>query len=85
MGITRRTFVKRSGQAAAGAGAVWLAGSTVGPAAQALAASRGSAGTAHITVTEATNASAALSPDGRTIAFDLLNLLWTVPAVRRLV
>ncbi|WP_406416469.1 amidohydrolase family protein [Streptomyces sp. NBC_00873] len=80
MGITRRTFVKRSGQAAAGAGAVWLAGSTVGPAAQALAASRDSAGTAHITVTEATNASAALSPDGRTIAFDLLNLLWTVPA-----
>ncbi|MGO4429126.1 TolB family protein, partial [Streptomyces sp. MCAF7] len=36
--------------------------------------------TRRITVTQATNASAALSPDGRTVVLDLLNLLWTVPA-----
>ncbi|MEU9057899.1 amidohydrolase family protein [Streptomyces sp. NPDC048430] len=78
MGITRRTFVKRSGHAAAGAGAVWLAGSAAGQA-QAQAAPRSSAATEQIAITEATNASAAISPDGKTIAFDLVNLLWTVP------
>jgi Tol biopolymer transport system component/cytosine/adenosine deaminase-related metal-dependent hydrolase len=32
-----------------------------------------------ITLREATNAAAALSPDGGTVVFDLLNMLWVVP------
>ncbi|MFE7246050.1 amidohydrolase family protein [Streptomyces sp. NPDC057580] len=32
-----------------------------------------------VTLHEATNAAAALSPDGRTVVFDLLNMLWVVP------
>ena len=34
----------------------------------------------HITLHEGTNMAAALSPDGRTIAIDLLGTLWTLPA-----
>src|SRR5437868_2709615 len=34
----------------------------------------------HLTLHEGTNMAAALSPDGRTIAIDLLGTLWTVPA-----
>lgn len=57
-----------------------MAGGAVTLDAQAWAAPRGRAVGEQVTVTEATNASAALSPDGKTIVFDLLNLLWTVPA-----
>ncbi|MDT0543012.1 amidohydrolase family protein [Streptomyces lonegramiae] len=90
MGISRRKLIRRGGQAAAGAGGLWLSGGLTGlaPAANAAehgekADSTGSAAdeaTRRITVTQATNASAALSPDGRTVVLDLLNLLWTVPA-----
>ena len=34
----------------------------------------------HLTLHEGTNVAAALSPDGRTIAMDLLGTLWTMPA-----
>jgi len=34
----------------------------------------------HLTLHEGTNIAAALSPDGRTIAFDLLGAIWTMPA-----
>ena len=37
-------------------------------------------GAAHLTLHEGTNVAAALSPDGRTIAIDLLGTLWTMPA-----
>src|SRR5207247_4411092 len=34
----------------------------------------------HLTLHESTSMAAALSPDGRTIAIDLLGTLWTMPA-----
>ncbi|MFI0776871.1 TolB family protein [Streptomyces sp. NPDC021212] len=37
-------------------------------------------GARRIVVGQATNASAALSPDGRTVVLDLLNMVWSVPA-----
>ncbi|MFI5311989.1 MAG: hypothetical protein ACHQQ3_12190, partial [Gemmatimonadales bacterium] len=39
-----------------------------------------SAAPVHLTLHEGTNIAAALSPDGRTIAFDLLGAIWTMPA-----
>jgi hypothetical protein len=93
VGISRRRLIRRGGQAAAGAGSLWLGGQLTGLAPVANAAENAEnaentvsatdavdGATRRITVTQATNASAALSPDGRTVVLDLLNLLWTVPA-----
>lgn len=83
MGISRRTLIRRSGTAAAGAGSLWLGGRLTGTDSVAHAA-EGAEGTGdgarRIVVGEATNASAALSPDGRTVVLDLLNMVWSVPA-----
>ncbi|MFH8371033.1 amidohydrolase family protein [Streptomyces sp. NPDC018031] len=82
MDLSRRALIRQSGMAAAGVGSVWLGTSLAGPASPA-AAEPGTAGTEdtrRIQVSQATNASVALSPDGRSIVLDLLNMLWTVPA-----
>ncbi|WP_065967657.1 amidohydrolase family protein [Streptomyces sparsogenes] len=83
MEFSRRTLIRQSGRAAAGAGSLWLAGPLAGLAPEAAAAGHPAAakdGIRQITVREATNASAALSPDGRTVVLDLFNLLWALPA-----
>ncbi|MGH9141887.1 MAG: amidohydrolase, partial [Vicinamibacterales bacterium] len=56
------------------AAAIVAAGALLGAGGQ--AASR----VVHLTLHEGTNMAAALSPDGRTIAIDLLGTLWTLPA-----
>ena len=77
MDLSRRMLLRRSGQAAAGLGAVWFLDGLGGPVA--LAASPEVPGAREITVREATNASASVSPDGASVVFDLLNMLWIVP------
>uniref|UniRef100_UPI003F490EE9 amidohydrolase family protein n=1 Tax=Actinomadura sp. CA-154981 TaxID=3240037 RepID=UPI003F490EE9 len=79
MGFTRRKFLLRSGQATAAVGGAWFGGGL--PGESPALASAPSDDAAWVVVTEATNASAALSPNGKVIAFDLLNLLWTVPVL----
>ncbi|MEU5645911.1 amidohydrolase family protein [Streptomyces milbemycinicus] len=81
MELSRRSLIQQSGKVAVGAGALWLGGPLAGLATE-TAAAQGKpteGDTRQITVGQATNASAALSPDGRTIVMDLLNLLWTLP------
>ncbi|MER7016302.1 hypothetical protein ABT324_33145 [Saccharopolyspora sp. NPDC000359] len=77
MDLSRRALFAHSGRAAAGFGSAWLLSRLVGePVAF---AERGDPGTRQVAISEATNAAAALSPDGRTVVFDLLNMLWVVP------
>jgi Tol biopolymer transport system component/imidazolonepropionase-like amidohydrolase len=53
---------------------------TLAPAPSALRAQAPAAATIRLTLREGTSMAAALSPDGRTIATDLLGALWTMPA-----
>lgn len=78
MGLTRRALIRRGTGLAAGAGVLGGHGTQAwaSPAADGVAGARA----VSVTVTEATNASASLAPDGRTVVLDLLNLLWTLPA-----
>ncbi|WP_155056763.1 amidohydrolase family protein [Streptomyces blattellae] len=78
MGLTRRALIKRGAGLAAGAGVLGSQGTPAG-ALPAVAREAG-AQTVILSVTEATNASAALAPDGRTVVLDLVNRLWTLPA-----
>ena len=57
------------------AGAMMLAGGVLVGHGQAMAPRA-----VHVTLHEGTNMAAALSPDGRTMAIDLLGTLWTMPA-----
>ncbi|MBA2810492.1 PD40 domain-containing protein [Streptomyces sp. KM273126] len=78
MGLTRRALIKRGAGIAAGAGV--LSGQGTSAWASPAVDGRTGARAVEVTVTEATNASAALAPDGRTVVLDLMNLLWTLPA-----
>ena len=77
MGLTRRALIKRGAGLAAGAG-VLGSHATPGWASPDVDGQSG-AHAVEVTVTEATNASASLAPDGRTVVLDLLNVLWTLP------
>lgn len=72
--LSRRDLFNYSGQAAVGLGSVWLLSSLA-----ACTTAEEAASGEKFTVEEATNATAALSPDGRTVVFDLLKMLWVVP------
>lgn len=72
--ITRRDLFETGGKATAAGGALWLAD----PVPAAVAAGR--SGDGEVTVTEGTSISAAASPDGKWVAFDLYNAIWLVPA-----
>src|SRR5690606_32913866 len=75
--LSRRGLFAHGGRAAAAGGAVWL----MSPAQRAAAAAAPAEGGApEATVTQGTNISAAPSPDGRWIAFDLYTSIWLVPA-----
>ncbi|WP_246025627.1 amidohydrolase family protein [Saccharopolyspora antimicrobica] len=75
--LTRRALFAHGGRAAAGFGSAWMLTRLAGePVAF---AEPGAAGTRQVVIREATNAAAAVSPDGRAVVFDLLNMLWVVP------
>ena len=57
------------------AGAVWVAGALAGSPASAGAQSA----PIEVVLTEGTNIAVALSPDGRTLALDLVGRIWTMP------
>jgi Tol biopolymer transport system component/imidazolonepropionase-like amidohydrolase len=57
------------------AGAMMLAGGVLAAHGQSMAPRA-----VHVTLHEGTNMAAALSPNGRTLAIDLLGTLWTIPA-----
>lgn len=69
-GVDRRRVLSLGGTAMA-------AGSLAGPAAAAKAARP--KGERRVTVREGTNIAVAVSPDGRTLAFDLFGVIWTLP------
>lgn len=82
--IDRRSLFKLGA-----AGTATVAGTTLASAAKAQPTGRvGASRRTMVKLTQATNIALALSPDGRSIAFDLLGILWTMPvaggAARRL-
>ncbi|MGP4020317.1 amidohydrolase family protein [Saccharopolyspora sp. 5N708] len=77
MGLSRRALFRYSGRAAAGLGSGWLLSRLAGESVA--VAAPDAAGARQLTLQEATNAAAALSPDGGTVVFDLLNMLWVLP------
>ena len=70
-GVDRRRVLSLGGTAIA-------ASSIAAPAAMAAKAS-GQAATREVTITEGTNIAVAASPDGKTLAFDLFGVIWTLP------
>jgi Tol biopolymer transport system component len=75
-GINRRDVLRGAGVVAGGA----LLAPTVLPGTAAAAASTSDGNRAgNVRLGEGTNISAALSPDGEHVAFDLLTVIWTVP------
>ena len=65
---------------------VGVAASTLG--APVAAATQGASSTRQVTITEATNIAVSAAPNGKTLAFDLYGVIWTLPiqggAARRL-
>ncbi|WP_026120429.1 amidohydrolase family protein [Nocardiopsis potens] len=76
--LSRRGLFAQGGRAAVAGGAAWLMSPAQQAAAAAAPAEEGGAPKA--TVTQGTNISAAPSPDGKWIAFDLYTAIWLVPA-----
>jgi Tol biopolymer transport system component len=58
----------------------WLAAILIGAAGTAVVLAQPSSREVRLTLTEGTSMAAALSPDGKTIAIDLLGALWTLSA-----
>ncbi|MFI9640491.1 amidohydrolase family protein [Micromonospora sp. NPDC051925] len=76
-GISRRSVIRRSSQVLLGGGAALLAG---GPAAGGTPARAATPAGTQVTLHEASGLAVTLSPDGRTLVMDALNVLWAVPA-----
>ncbi|MGV9823854.1 amidohydrolase family protein [Nocardia xishanensis] len=83
MNLSRRDLFKYSGGASVALGSAWLLSSSLAGCATSSAPDAKT-----FTISEVTNASAAVSPDGQTVVFDMLRMLWVVPvaggAARRL-
>ena len=77
MAFTDDTRVDRRTALLLGSATIGMAGCV--PHAVPRAIADAGAGVRQLSVSEGTNIAVAVSPDGRTIAFDLLGLLWTVP------
>ncbi|MBV2364614.1 amidohydrolase family protein [Streptomonospora nanhaiensis] len=76
--LTRRDLFETGGKASLAGGAAWLLAPGAPAAADDTADADSSGGS--VTVTQGTNISAAASPDGEWIAFDLYTAIWLVPA-----
>ncbi|GAA2046192.1 amidohydrolase family protein [Nocardiopsis rhodophaea] len=76
--LDRRELFAATGRVALAGGTVWLLGPSVVATPEARA--RPGGGGPGVTVTEGTNISAAASPDGKWIAFDLYTSIWVAPA-----
>jgi Tol biopolymer transport system component/cytosine/adenosine deaminase-related metal-dependent hydrolase len=86
-GMPRRQFVRHGGRFAAGVGAVWLGAGQATPAGAGPRhpddegpAAGGNPTGRTVTVHEGTNLSASVSPDGRQVAMDALNIIWVLPS-----